>query len=656
MLKIRNSLPFKLSFAYALAGIIWITVFTSLRIPRLEQQKIAYFDYLHSWLFVLVSTVILYLIAKRRLTQADLAQEQLLQNMEELKQTYAKLAQDRARLLQYRLLSENTRDIFLFLDVNGKILEGNTAALQAYGYDYEELVGMNIEELLFPGANACLGKNEQPTAETRETIHRRKDGTPLPVEVSSHSTILNDQQLILCIARDLTERKQAEEAFSYQSHHDFLTGLPNRILFNDRLTQALAQARRRKRKRQKVAVLLLDMDRFKLINDSLGHTIGDKLLHAVSRRLKGSLREGDTIARQGGDEFIILLPEVSQEKDAVIVAQKILEVLAEPFTLDTHEVYITASIGISLYPGDGDNSESLIKHADTAMNHAKKLGRNNYQFFTASLNIAANERLTLENKLRKAIEREEFVLYYQPQICLNTGKVIGTEALLRWQQPDGNVLAPGQFIPIAEETGLIVPIGEWVLRTACTQGKAWQMQGLPPHRLAVNLSARQFHQPNLVAMVSDILGETGLDPCWLTLEITESIAMDDVKYTVEILKELKQMGIRLAIDDFGTGFSSLIYLKRFPIDTLKIDKAFVGDIGTEGGEIVTSIILLAQNLNLKVIAEGVETREQCAFLQQHRCDEMQGYLFSRPLPAAKFELMMREGKHFRVEEQLTLFS
>lgn len=625
MSKNRRDLPLKLSVVYALAGIIWIALNGYLVVPRLKQHNVGYFELLHSGLFILLSAVILYFVVRR----------------------------DRARLAQYRLLSENTRVIFLFLDHDGIITEGNLAAVQAYGYGYEELLGMNIDELRFPETKACFNKDAHPNI--FETIHKRKDGTPLPVEVSSQSTVLNAKKVFLYIIRDVSERKQVEEAFSYQSHHDALTGLPNRILFNDRLTQSLAQASRRKRKRQKVAVLSLDMDRFKLINDSLGHTIGDKILQATSLRLKGSLREGDTIARQGGDEFIILLPELSQEKDAVVVAQKILDVLAEPFTLDTHEVFITASIGISLYPADGDDSESLIKHADTAMNHAKTLGRNNYQFFTSALNIAANERLALENNLRKALEREEFILYYQPQICLNSGKIIGTEALLRWRLPNGTLVAPGQFIPTAEDTGLIVPLGEWVLWTACAQNKAWQAMGLPAQRLAVNLSARQFRQPNLVALVAKILRDTGLDARWLVLEITESIAMDDVKYTVEMLRELKKMGISLAIDDFGTGFSSLIYLKRFPIDILKIDKAFVRDIGTEGGEIVTSIILLAQNLRLNVIAEGVETAEQCAFLRQHHCAEMQGYLFSRPLPAAKFEQMLHEKRHFKVEEQLSLF-
>lgn len=653
MSKNRRDLPLKLSVVYALAGIIWIALNGYLVVPRLKLHNVGYFELLNCGLFILLSAVILYFVARRALARAELAQQQLLHNLSELKNTYYNLACDRARLVQYRLLSENTRDIFLFLDENGVITEGNLAAIQSYGYNYEELVGMTIDQLQFPGAKACFNKDDHPNI--FETIHKRKDGTPLPVEVSSQSTVLNDKKVFLCIIRDVSERKQVEEAFSYQSHHDALTGLPNRILFNDRLTQSLAQASRRKRKRQKVAVLSLDMDRFKLINDSLGHTIGDKILQATSLRLKGSLREGDTIARQGGDEFIILLPELSQEKDAVVVAQKILDVLAEPFTLDTHEVFITASIGISLYPADGDDSESLIKHADTAMNHAKTLGRNNYQFFTSALNIAANERLALENNLRKALEREEFILYYQPQICLNSGKIIGTEALLRWRRPNGTLVAPGQFIPTAEDTGLIVPLGEWVLRTACAQNKAWQAMGLPTQRLAVNLSARQFRQPNLVALVAKILRDTGLDARWLVLEITESIAMDDVKYTVEMLRELKKMGISLAIDDFGTGFSSLIYLKRFPIDTLKIDKAFIGDIGTEGEEIVTSIILLAQTLRLNVIAEGVETAEQCAFLRQHRCDEMQGYLFSRPLPAVRFEQMLRENRHFKVEEQLTLF-
>ena len=441
---------------------------------------------------------------------------------------------------------------------------------------------------------------------------------------------------LVSIFRDITHRKLIEEKIWYQAHHDTLTDLPNRLLFNEHLNLALAQAKRKKRK---CAIIFLDLDRFKLINDTLGHSNGDLLLQLVAQRLRKGLYEGDTIGRLGGDEFLILLPELDHEKDAATVALKILNLFTEPFYLDNHEVFVSSSLGISLYPTDGENIETLLKHADTAMYHAKEQGRNNYQFFTQELNEKTYERLNVENDLRKGLERKEFVLHYQPLMNLDSGELVGVEALIRWQSPQRGLVSPGVFIPIAEETGLIVPIGERVLREACLQNLTWQQKGYPPHRIAVNISARQFREPNFVETITRTLEEIGMDPQWLELEITESIAMERGETTIQQLKRLRQLGIQIAIDDFGTGFSSLNSLRRLPLTTLKIDQSFIREIGNDcnGEAVLRTIIHLAKDLQLRIIAEGVEEREQLDFLKRESCDEMQGYLFSRPLPCEEIE-------------------
>jgi diguanylate cyclase (GGDEF)-like protein len=439
-----------------------------------------------------------------------------------------------------------------------------------------------------------------------------------------------------------SELLSTRETLRVQATHDPLTGLPNRLLFGDRLTQRLAQARRQE---QLLAVMFLDLDRFKLINDTLGHNVGDMLLRSVSKRLKGTLREIDTIARMGGDEFTIILPDISTSEDATVVAGKVLHVLAEPVTVEGHELFVSASMGISLFPSDGSTAEALVRNADTAMYRAKEQGRNNYQVYTEALNAAAVKQVTLEHSLRRALQRNEFLLHYQPQVSIKTGKVLGTEALIRWRQPDLGLVSPAQFIPLAEETGLILPISEWVLSTACMQNKSWQDAGLPHMNVAVNISARQFEQDELTPMVKRALKASGLDPQYLDLELTESTLMQNPDMAVTILQKLKDMGVRVSIDDFGTGYSSLSYLKRFPIDAVKIDQSFVRDITTnpDDAAIAGAVVAMAHSLKLKVIAEGVETLDQLEFLRGLRCDEMQGYFVSPPVPAEDLQHQIIDG-------------
>ncbi|MFA5976054.1 MAG: EAL domain-containing protein [Elusimicrobiota bacterium] len=442
-------------------------------------------------------------------------------------------------------------------------------------------------------------------------------------------------------AQDRRDRRRAEATVQHQAYYDPLTDLPNRLMFTDRLTMAVAQA---SHNRKMLAVLFVDLDRFKTIVDTLGHTVGDRVLRGVAGRLQNCLEENDTLARLGGDEFVVLLPEILRADQAVKLAQKILDVLKPSFLFSGQELHITTSIGIALYPYDGEDADTLLKNADTALYRAKEQGRDNYQLYTPAMNSRAFERLALENSLRKAIERSEFLLHYQPQVNMQTNAIVGMEALLRWQHPDLGLVYPAEFIPLAEETGLIVPMGECVIRMACAQAKAWQVDGLPPLTVAVNLSARQFQHHDLVETVARILKETELDPRWLEVEITESVAMQNVDYTMVILKELKEMGILIAVDDFGTGHSSLSYLKKFPINTLKIDQSFIRDLnqGDNDAAIANAVIVLAHSMKLRVIAEGVETPEQETFLREHHCDQFQGYLFAHPVPAAVFESLLRQ--------------
>ena len=445
-------------------------------------------------------------------------------------------------------------------------------------------------------------------------------------------------------AHKLAEQIEAAKVqLNHLAHHDVLTGLPNRILLQDRLIQAMESACRQGRQ---LAVMFMDLDQFKHINDSLGHAIGDKLLQSVAQRLMGCVRHSDTISRQGGDEFVVLLPYIENPEGAGFCAQKMLATLALPHRIDQHELHISVSIGISIYPDDGQDAETQIKNADIAMYQAKENGRNNYKFFEQDMNARAVHRQSVEVSLRRALERQEFVLHYQPKINLQSGTIVGVEALIRWQHPEQGLLLPAQFVSIAEDCGLILPIGRWVLREACLQARSWQQAGLPPIIVAVNISALEFRNKDFLGNIRAVIEETGLEPRYLELELTESVLMQDAASTDPMLHALANLGIRLAIDDFGTGYSSLSYLKQFPINTLKIDQSFVNQMcsNLDDAAIVSAVTSMGKSLKLCVIAEGVESSEQSAFLLAQHCDEGQGYYFGCPMVAEALATLLQTGK------------
>src|SRR5258705_13427534 len=467
----------------------------------------------------------------------------------------------------------------------------------------------------------------------------RYDGTRVPVLFAASLW----EEEIVCIVLDLSQNKQAQENLDHLAYHDALTDLPNQALFKDRLKQAIALSHRRD---EMQAVLLLNLDRFKMINDSLGYIAGDRALQSVAQRLKSCVRESDTVARFGSDEFALVLTGISRAQDAANTARAIKEVLDQAFIFEEQEIFVTSSIGISLYPADGLDTPTLLKSAGTALARAKQHEGNNYQFYTSGRTTKALRQLVLESNLRQGLERGEFIVEYQPQVSLKTFQLVGMEALIRWKHPGLGMLSPEEFIGLAEDSGLINPIGDWVLRTACLQSKAWQDAGFEPLRLSVNFCARQFQQTTFVPTVAQILKETSLDPTWLELELTEGSVMKQPEQATEKLHELRRMGIKIAIDEFGTGYSSLSYLKRFPLDTLKIDKSFMGDVCTDLDDraIVRAIVTLGHALDLTVIAEGVETREQLDYLTELECDVVQGFLFSKSLSSKDFGELLIEHR------------
>jgi diguanylate cyclase (GGDEF)-like protein/PAS domain S-box-containing protein len=472
----------------------------------------------------------------------------------------------------------------------------------------------------------------------------RRDGSEIPIEDSASPIHDRDGTAsgAVVVFRDVSAARAMAREIVHSAEHDFLTGLPNRMLLSDRVGQAIALAPRRD---NKIAVLFLDLDGFKHVNDSLGHPIGDKLLQSVARRLVDCVRTSDTVSRQGGDEFVVLLSDAERWQDAAVTARRILRSVAEVHAFDRYDLHITTSIGISIYPDDGLDAETLIKNADTAMYHAKENGRQGYQFFTPAMNVRAVERQAIEEGLRRALKQQEFALHYQPKIDLKTGAITGAEALLRWTHPTRGPVPPAQFIPVAEDCGLILPIGAWVFREACRQARAWVDMGLPATAIAVNASAIEFRSENFLQNLFAIVGETGLDPKFLEIELTESVLMRHAESAASILRALRDKGVQVAIDDFGTGYSSLSYLRKFPVDALKIDQSFVRQISTEGEDtaIVSAVLSMAHSLGLRVVAEGVETAAEVRFLQAQHCDEAQGYYFSRPVPADEFAGLLRTG-------------
>ena len=545
-------------------------------------------------------------------------------------------------------------DAVLSTDMAGRLSYMNLVAEAMTGWSYQEAMGRSLADIfrVINGTTrrtiinpALRAINDDQTAElASDCVLVRRDGVEFAIEDSSAPIHDRDGQVsgAVIVFHDVSASKSMALKMTHLAQHDFLTGLPNRVLLTERLTQAIRLACRR---RKQVALLFLDVDHFKHINDSLGHAVGDQLLESAARRLESCVRATDTVCRQGGDEFVILLAEIEKPHDAAQIAEKLLAALALPHLVDGHELHVTLSIGISVYPDDSVSSDAVLQNADTAMYHAKSCGRNNYQFFKADMNTRAVRRLAVESNLRRAIQRQEFVLFYQPQIAMASGVLTGAEALIRWLDPDLGLISPAQFIPVAEECGLIVPIGRWVMREACRQVKAWLAAGLCAVPVAVNVSAVEFRDKSFLPGVAQILEETGLAAHYLEVELTEGVIMHNAQASASALEALKAMGVKLAIDDFGTGYSSLSYLQRFPIDTLKIDQSFVRDVATDAdaAAIVSAVIGMGQGLRLRVIAEGVETQPQADFLLARQCAEGQGYLFNHPLAAADFARLLSEA-------------
>jgi diguanylate cyclase (GGDEF)-like protein len=549
-------------------------------------------------------------------------------------------------------------DLVLQIDMKGTLLKlsggfvGNLLDLSddCLGKNIRGVMSSDITDMIMAHIDKALKTEEPQLFEYQPWMSEQHYEVRL---------VVGGQDRVFVILSNISDYRRAAERAKYLAHHDTLTELPNRYLFNDRLRQAIARAQRDK---QLLAVLFIDIDNFKHINDTIGHRAGDQLLQSIATRLMMGIRKADSIsrplteepehmvARLGGDEFIMLLTDTKDMQAPAKVARRVLGMLSEPFVIGAQEVFVTASVGIAVYPLDGEDTDTLLMNADVAMYQAKNNGRNNYQYYSDAVDTLRAERFAVENKLRKALDRNQFMLFYQPQIDISTGKVIGVEALIRWLQPDLVLIKPDEFIPLAEETGLIIPIGEWVLRAACAESRVWQKGGMRPIRMTVNVSSIQFRQNNFVEVVSGILRDTGMDPRYLQLELTEGTIMQDSANTIKKLHSLQAMGIQVAIDDFGTGYSSLNYLKRFPLSTLKIDCSFVKDIDTSPADqaIINAIVNLAHNFNLKVIAEGVEKKGQLTFLRGCGCEGAQGHLICPPVNAIVLAEFIKKESHLEV--------
>jgi diguanylate cyclase (GGDEF)-like protein/PAS domain S-box-containing protein len=541
-------------------------------------------------------------------------------------------------------------DAVICTGIFGEITFLNSVAETMTGWSLQEAAGMQVADVFRIAAAASETQSDPVRSAVGQSrsVHLalnsmliRRNGTETAIEGSSCP--IHDRELrtagTVIVFRDVSAARLMTQQMTHAAEHDFLTGLPNRLLLNDRIGQAIALAKRNERR---IAILFLDLDGFKHINDSLGHPVGDKVLQSIAKRLINCVRAPDTVSRQGGDEFILLLTEVDRPDGVVNAVGRVLHALLDSHSIDQRDLHVTTSIGISIYPDDGLDAETLIKNADTAMYHAKEDGCQSYQFFEPAMNIRAVGRQAIEEGLRHALERQEFSLHYQPKVDLRTGVITGAEALLRWTHPIRGSVSPVEFIPVAEDCGLILPIGEWVLREACTQVRVWGDAGLPEIRMAVNVSALQFRNRTFLDDLFAILSYTSIDPDCLEVELTESVLMKRPEFMASILRALRNKGIRIAVDDFGTGYSSLSYLRKFPLDSLKIDQAFIREITDIPNDtpIVSAIISMAQSLKLRVVAEGVETQQELAFLQAHRCDEAQGYYFSRPVPPQQFATLL----------------
>jgi diguanylate cyclase (GGDEF)-like protein/PAS domain S-box-containing protein len=551
--------------------------------------------------------------------------------------------------IRYRRLFETAKDGILLLDSeSGRVTDVNASVVQMLGYSRDHFLDRKLCDVLpFTAIPACrIGLAELQTSQDVAFEHwslEAEDKSLVDVEFVGNIYQVDGSRIVQCNLRDITSRKQAEARIHHMALHDALTGLPNRALLQDRLTQAIAMACRN---HERIAVLMLDLDKFKHVNDSLGHHIGDGLLVAVSARIKACLRESDIVARLGGDEFVIALPSVAGNDNVEEVVQKLLTSIRDPFQIEGHEIQVSGSIGIGQYPDDGDNPGALLRAADMAMYAAKSKGRGTHCLFTPELDVASQRRILLISDLHNAYVRGEFVLHYQPQVATGSGSIIGVEALLRWNHPQHGMISPVEFIPLLEETGLIIEVGTWVLKTACLQNVAWQKEGLPPVRMSINVAAHQFYRSNLVGLVEEALRESQMDPKWLDLELTETLTLDGSETTINIMQHLKSLGVGLSLDDFGTGWSSLSCLRRFPLDRIKIDRSFMRDIMSESAakSVVNSILDLACNLGFSCIAEGVETEKQLEYLEKKKCPEIQGFLYSPALPALACGTMMRSGK------------
>ncbi len=549
---------------------------------------------------------------------------------------------------RYRLFVEQGLEGILLINKETQyIIEANQAYCQLLGYTSAEIIGLSFYQLVALDKQIINQQLQNVTPETpyifKESVHRHKDGSLISVAGKITQTVYQGQEIFCCVVTDITARKQAEEKLEYQALHDPLTNLPNRESFNKELSLALDHAQRYQ---HLMAVMFVDIDSFTHINNTLGHSIGDQLLQSFAKRLSSSVRKDDSVARWGNDEFVLLLPQIKNTEDTVKLAQRIFETLHGPFTIENNQLQIKCSIGIAIYPQDGENAETLLKNADAALHRTKQQGRNHYQFYSADLTAEAGLLLKLEGRLHQGIEKKQFSLYYQPQIEIKTGQVVAMEALLRWEHPELGIIPPQKFIPLAQKTDLILHLSKWVLQTACEQNLTWQKDGLPPIPIAVNLCEREFQQPNLAEVVARALDKTGLDPQWLELEITEMTLRQHLIHARKTLQDLHNLGVRVALDDFGMGFSSLGYLKQFSFRTLKLHQAFIRDLRGTSEElgIISAALAIGKGFNIRVVAEGVETQQQLDILNNLDCKEVQGYWFSRPMPTKEATEFLRNNQ------------